>query len=129
MSMPVWGARGSLSCQGPSGMPWQMRNGCYTRYATKLLVQLDVLCIVAAKQQECTSTFLFQYFSIFFLVSFFQMFSKIFRKKFGFGWGVLPPRPPEFWLGGGKAPPDPPPLTGLAGGRPGPPAFFFSPGL
>ena len=24
----------------------------------------------------------------------------IFKKKIGFGWGALPPRPPEFWLGG-----------------------------
>ena len=30
---------------------------CYTRCTTKLLVQLDVLCIVAAKQQECTSIY------------------------------------------------------------------------
>ena len=53
----------------------------------------------------------------------FEKVSKTFRKIFGFGWGALPPRPPEFWLGGLRHPRHPP-LTGLAGGRPDPPRFF-----
>ena len=54
-----------------------------------------------------------------------------FQKKFGFGWGALPPRPPEFWLGG-QSPPRPPPkrlfVTFDRGGQTGPPRsneFFF----
>ena len=57
------------------------------------------------------------------------IFRKIFEK---FGWGALPPRPPGFWLGGGKAPPDPPLKRSFAtfdrGGQTGPPRsndFFF----
>ena len=35
----------------------------------------------------------------------FQNFSvEKFSKFFGFGWGVLPPRPPKFWLGGLRPP-------------------------
>ena len=34
---------------------------CCTRGATKWLVQLDVLCIVAAKQQEIASIYIFIY--------------------------------------------------------------------
>ena len=34
---------------------------CYTREATTLLVQLDVLCIVAGKQQEHTSIYIIIY--------------------------------------------------------------------
>jgi hypothetical protein len=36
--------------------------------------------------------------SCFLFFCIFQKFSKIFRKFFGFGWGALLPRPPEFWL-------------------------------
>ena len=35
-------------------------------------------------------------------------FQKFFGKIFGFGWGALPPRPPEFWLGGLRPPRTPP---------------------
>ena len=54
--------------------------------------------------------------------------SFFFRKILAGGrWGALPPRPPEFWLGGLH--PQNLPLTGLAGGLPppGPPVFFFPP--
>ena len=34
---------------------------CYTRGATKLLVQFDVLCIVAGEQQELTSIYIYIY--------------------------------------------------------------------
>ena len=64
--------------------------------------------------------------------NFFESFSNFFRKIFGFGWAALPPRPPEFGLGGqspgGQNLPSPPPLTGLAGGLlpHGLPAFFLT---
>ena len=81
-------------------------------------MQLDVLCIVAAKQQECTSTFLFQYFSIFLLVS------KFCEKKLKIFWFWLAGAVPPNFGWGGEAPPDLP-LTGLAGGWH--PAFFHFP--
>ena len=46
---------------------------------------------------------------------------------FGFGWGALPPRPPEFWLGGLR--PLSPPLDGFSRGAAAPrtPRVFFFP--
>ena len=53
---------------------------------------------------------------MFYSLRVFRFFDFSFFRK-NFGWGALPPRPSEFWLGGLR-PPDPPPSR---------PEFFFSP--